>query len=132
MCRRRGRSAPLDREPGAMATRARRRPPRSKIALRWVAVLGVALLAFLYYRPLHSYLGTRSALAQRRAEVAQLRTKHRALERQLHAATTATALERQARRLGFVRPGERLFIVKGIKPWLRKHGHNRSTIAGDG
>ena len=115
-----------------MATRARRRPPRSKLALRWLAVVGLALLAFLYYRPLDSYLGTRSALAERRSEVAALRAKHRALERRLQAATRATALEREARRLGFVRPDERLFIVKGIKPWLRKHGLQRSTIAEDG
>jgi cell division protein FtsB len=115
-----------------MATRARRRPPRSKIALRWLAVVGLALLAFLYYRPLHSYVATRSALGERRTEVAALRAKHRALERRLRAAASATALEREARRLGFVRPGERLFIVKGIKPWLRKHGLQRSTIAGNG
>ena len=115
-----------------MATRARRRPPRSKIALRWFAVVGLVLLAFLYYRPLHSYLGTRAALAERRAEVAQLRTKHRALERRLQAEVSARALEREARRLGFVRPGERLFIVKGIKPWLRKHHIGRSTIARHG
>src|SRR5215208_1279822 len=115
-----------------MATRARRRPPRSKIALRWLAVVGLALLGFLYYRPLHAYVGTRSALAERRSEVAQLRVTHRALERRLQAATRATAFEREARRLGFVRPGERLYIVKGIKPWLRKHGLQRSTIAEDG
>ena len=112
--------------------RPRRRPPRSSIALRWLAVGALALVAFLYYRPLHSYVSTRAALAERRAEVAALRTKHRALARRLAASTSDAALEREARRLGFVRPGERLFIVKGIKPWLRKHGRSRSTIARDG
>jgi hypothetical protein len=28
---------------------------------------------------------------------------------------------REARRLGYVAPGERLYIVKGIKSWRRQH-----------
>ena len=39
---------------------ARKRPARSTIALRWAGVAALALVAFLYYRPLHSYLSTRS------------------------------------------------------------------------
>jgi len=115
-----------------MAKRVRRRPPRSSIALRWLAVGALALIAFLYYRPLHSYVTTRSALAERRAEVAQLRAQHRALTQRLARTTSTAALEREARRIGFIRPGERLFIVKGIKPWLRRHVQPRSTIEGHG
>jgi cell division protein FtsB len=111
------------------AERPRKRPPRSTIALRWAAVGALALIAFLYYRPVHSYFSTRSALAQRSAEVSRLRIEHDALARRLTESASTDALERQARRLGLVRPGERLFIVKGIKPWLRAHA---STIRSDG
>jgi cell division protein FtsB len=106
-----------------MATpeRPRKRPARSTIALRWAAVAALALVAFLYYRPLHSYLSTRDALAQRRAEVAQLRTEHALLQRRLGESAGKDALQRQARTLGLVKPGERLFIVKGINAWLRHH-----------
>jgi len=38
-------------------------------------------------------------------------------------------LEREARRLGLVRPGERLYIVKGINAWLKDHA---STMRSDG
>jgi len=109
--------------------RPRRRPPRSTIALRWAAVGALAIVAFLYYRPAHSYFSTRSALEQRSAEVSRLRVEHDALTRRLARSTSKDALEREARRLGLVRPGERLYIVKGINSWLRTH---RSTIRSDG
>jgi hypothetical protein len=34
---------------------------------------------------------------------------------------TGQALLQEARRLGYVRPGEQLFVVHGIKQWLRAH-----------
>ena len=104
------------------AARRRRKPPRTTLALRWLAVGGLALVALLYYRPLRTYVHTRNAVAQRSAEVQALRAENRALERQLSRSTTNAALVRQARRLGLVKPGERLFIVQGIAAWKRKHG----------
>src|SRR5581483_10079502 len=106
-------------------------PPRSTIALRWAAVAALALVAFLYYRPLHSYLSTSDNLAQRRAEVAQLRTERAMLQRRLQEASRKDALVREARTLGLVKPGERLFIVKGIKAWVRHHS-GAATIGSDG
>ena len=87
---------------------------------RWrlVVVVAVALMAFFYYRPLRAYLDTRHALHERRAEVQGLQ----ALERQLAVSTSPAALEFEARQLGLVKPGERLFIVKGIAAWQRRHG----------
>jgi cell division protein FtsB len=101
----------------------RKRPqPRPRRLLRWLAVGGVAFLAFLYYRPLKAYLETRSTLAERRAEVRRLEAEHARLERRLAASTSAAALALEARRLALVRPGERLFIVKGVAAWRRAHG----------
>ncbi len=96
--------------------------------LRWLAVGAVALIGFLYYRPLHTYFSTRSALAQRSAEVSRLRAQHRELAGRLAESTSTDALEREARRLGLVKPGERLFIVKGIKSWLRRQERHASRI----
>ena len=78
-------------------------------------------MALLYYRPLRTYSHVRSAVAARSAEVRALRAQNRALEAQLSTSAQHEALVRQARRLGLVKPGERLFIVKGIGPWLRAH-----------
>ena len=104
-----------------MARRAKRRPPRSTIVLRWLAVAALALIGFLYYQPVRTYLDTRSQLARRSADVRELRAERERLEARLEQSTTGAALTREARRLGFVRPGERMFIVKGIKGWRRAH-----------
>ena len=107
----------------------KRRPPRPRHLLRWLAVLGVAFLAFLYYRPLRSYLETRSTLAERRAEVRRLEAEHARLERRLAASTSPAVLALEARRLGLVKPGERLFIVKGVAAWRKAH---RATLGRGG
>jgi cell division protein FtsB len=112
------------REPGAMArtaTRRRsRRPAPSRIVLRWLALGVTVLVGLLYVGPVKSYLATRAALDGRRAEVDALRREKQRLERQLAASTSAEALLVEARKLGFVREGERLFIVKGIPACLRQ------------
>jgi cell division protein FtsB len=86
-----------------------------------IAILTV--MAFLYYRPLASYVGTRSELETRRAQVAALRVEKVRLERRLARNTSDAALAREARRIGYVKPGERLFIIKGIAAWQRRHQH---------
>jgi cell division protein FtsB len=111
-----------------MASKRSRRPPRASLVRRWLALLAVVLVAYLYYHPLRTYFATRSELSSRRAEVARLAAQKRELERLLAASTSADELAREARRLGYVRPGEHLFIVKGIQAWRRAH----STIAPDG
>jgi hypothetical protein len=85
-------------------------------------MLGVAaFVAFLYYQPLSSYFETRAALNERSAEVQLLRQERSRLQARLEHAATVEALAREARRMGLVRPGERLFIVKGVQEWRRAH-----------
>jgi cell division protein FtsB len=96
--------------------------------MRWLVLAAIGVAALLYARPLQSYFGARRELAQRAAEVQTLKQERRALQHRLARSTTPEALAREARRLGFVRPGERLFIVKGISAWL----HSKATIRGGG
>jgi cell division protein FtsB len=102
-----------------MAKPARRRRLRSQIVLRWLALGVTILVGLLYFGPVRSYVETRSTLDQRRAEVEALRRERTRLEQRLAASTRPEALLVEARRLGFVKPGERLFIVKGIAEWQR-------------
>ena len=51
----------------------------------------------------------------------RLRAEQLQLQRLVAASTSDAALAREARRLGLVRPGERLFIVKGIARWEKRH-----------
>ena len=115
-----------------MAKKVTRRPRvRSSVALRFVALGALLLIAFFYYRPLQSYLHARHELSQRDSEVRGLAAEHRALERRLAASTSTDELVREARRLGYVRPTERLFIVKGIAAWERSR-RARTIGAGGG
>jgi cell division protein FtsB len=88
---------------------------------RWSVVAGVVLVAYLYYHPLRTYFATKHHLGAASTQVAQLDTQRRQLREQLTAASSNDSLAREARELGYVRPGEQLFIVKGINAWLRAH-----------
>ena len=109
----------------------RRRPSRTSLVLRWACLGALTACAFLYYRPIRSYLETRAALEQRQEQVRTLRAENRELERRVAFSTSDRALAVEARRLGYVRPGERLFIVKGIERWRKAQGE-RATIGGGG
>jgi len=91
-----------------------------------VALVGVAV--YLYYRPIASYVETRNELAERRTELETLRIVRTELESRLVSSTSVEATTREARRIGYVLPGEQLFVVKGIPDW---RGAQR-TLRGDG
>jgi cell division protein FtsB len=109
--------------PGRRARGARRR----RLRLVWLlAAVGVA--AYLYYQPIASYLETRESLAAERAEVETLRLVKAELELRLVTSTSVEATQREARRIGYVRPGEQLFVIKGIPAWRRA----QRTLRDDG
>lgn len=79
-------------------------------ALRLVFV-GVVLL---YVHPLLSIWSTRQDAQKRRAEVVRLADEQRVLRQRITALRGDKALEREARRLGMVRPGERAYVITGL------------------
>jgi cell division protein FtsB len=100
---------------------ARRRKPtrrRAQLRLVWLVAF-VALVSYLYYQPLTSYFETRGDLAAERAKVDSLAVTRAELELRLVNATSLDATQREARRIGYVRSGERLFVVKGIPEWRK-------------
>jgi cell division protein FtsB len=98
------------------------------LARRWLAVALIGMIGYAYYHPLRSWLETRHELQTRSAEVGQLAAQKRELKQRLQVSARLDSLARQARQLGYVRPGEHLFIVKGIKAWQKVH----SRIEADG
>jgi cell division protein FtsB len=100
---------------------------RPRLRVRWLALLGLLVIGFLYYRPLHSYLTTRAEVAKRRAEVRSLRTKGAELQRRVQLVESGQDVLRQARKLGFVKPGERLFIIKGTAAWRKAQAAARKA-----
>ena len=103
---------------------------RRRLRIRlWLSLGVLALVGLLYVQPLRTYLETRDTVAKRAAEVRTLTAERERLERRLAAQTSTAALLREARRLALVKPGERLYIVKGIPAWRRKQA---ATLAEDG
>ena len=98
-----------------------RRPARSVVLRRWAAVGALLLFALLYYRPLSAYVSARSELGQRSRVVHRLELDKKILEQRLGSSTSVATLAREARaQFGYVRPGEHLFIVKGIQQWRKR------------
>jgi hypothetical protein len=102
-------------------TKKRTGAQRRKRALRLVGVASLCLIGVLYYRPVRTYMETRAQLDERAGEVRALERERDQLERRLAASADSVTLVRDARRLGLVRPGERLVIVKNIAEWRRAH-----------
>jgi cell division protein FtsB len=106
---------------------APRRAPRGVPAprthasgIRWDRIGRLGLLIVLvmilglYIGPARSYFATRSQAAEKRAAVAQLQRENARLKARAQALKDPAALEREARRMGMVRPGERAYVVKGL------------------
>jgi cell division protein FtsB len=98
-----------------------KRPAVRRLRFWLVVAAGICLVGVLYYRPVKSYLSASHQLAERRAEVKALAREKTVLEARLASSDTGQSLLEEARRLGYVRPGEHLFIVRGIKAWLKAH-----------
>jgi hypothetical protein len=88
---------------------------------RLLALGGLILIALFYWKPLRAYEHTRGVLDRRQADVARLQQQQRTLEKRLESVGTGGELIREARRLGLVKPGEQLFIVRGIAAWRTHH-----------
>jgi cell division protein FtsB len=112
-----------------MAARSPRAKRRGRLRVRglrrWLIVGAACLIALLYYRPVRAYVRTSHSVEQRQAEVRVLEAQHRVFLERVALTESGATLLRAARRLSLVKPGERLFIVKGIPQWRRAHGRHR-------
>jgi cell division protein FtsB len=80
---------------------------------RW-ALLGVfVFVLFLYVGPAARWVSTYRQAKEKRREVAALKVENAGLRAREKALLGPAALERQARRLGMVKAGEKLYVVAG-------------------
>ena len=85
---------------------------------RWALIGVFALVLYLYIGPAVSWIETYREAGRQREAVAELRAENQRLrerKNQLTARGALGALEREARRLGMVKKGERAYIVEGVK-----------------
>ncbi len=88
--------------------------------VRWDRLGRVALLLVLagvialYVNPLRSWWSTWHESKARQGEVAVLERENDRLRERKKQLSDPRALEREARKLGMVKPGERAYVVKGL------------------
>jgi cell division protein FtsB len=88
--------------------------------VRWDRVGRVALLLVgvllvcLYINPARTYFSTWREAGAKREEVAKLQHEHRRLVQRRRALENPRTLEREARRLGMVRPDERPYVIRDL------------------
>jgi cell division protein FtsB len=96
--------------------RRRSRPSR----IRWDRLGRIALVLVLflvlvsYLNPLVNLMQAWQGSKSSESQLAQLKQERVDLTRQLHEVSSPAALEREARRLGMVKPGEHAYIVHGV------------------
>jgi cell division protein FtsB len=104
----------------AGASKGARMAARPPARIRWDRVGRIALLVvllgvmLLYVGPLRSYVSTWQESKSRGAEVSGLERENARLRARRDELRNPRALEREARRLGMVKPGERAYVVEGL------------------
>lgn len=98
--------------------RVRRRVGPSRI--RWDRVGRVALTLVLfgvlvsYLNPLVNLVDAWRDSGASKEQLARLKTQNEKLEAKVRAANSRVVVEREARRLGMVRPGERAYVIRNL------------------
>jgi cell division protein FtsB len=89
-------------------------------AIRWdrvgrVALLGtLAVIMVLYISPARHWIEQSRTNGEQNDQLRDLMAKNRQLKHRVHELRTPGALEREARRLGMVRAGERAYVIENL------------------
>jgi hypothetical protein len=80
-----------------------------------VALLGTLLvILFSYLSPARHWIQQSGTASHQEETLSELREEKRRLDRKLRALRDPGALEREARRLGMVRVGERSYVIENL------------------
>jgi cell division protein FtsB len=82
---------------------------------RWALIAVFAFVLYLYVGPALKWVSTYRHAKQQREEVAALKARHTELVQRRRELGDDRALEREARRLGMVKAGEKAYVV-GLPP----------------
>jgi cell division protein FtsB len=100
--------------------KAVRMPVRRRSGIRWdrlgrVALLGTLILIVLSYAsPARQWIKQSGTAGHQKQELSDLTAENNKLKRRLRALRDPGALEREARRLGMVRVGERSYVIQNL------------------
>jgi cell division protein FtsB len=95
-------------------------PSRRRSSIRWDRLGRFALLAtlvfilLLYISPAKHWVQQSRTAGHQKQELSELNAENRDLGRRVRALRDPGALEREARRLGMVRQGERAYVIENL------------------
>jgi cell division protein FtsB len=94
--------------------------PARRTSIRWdrlgrLALLGTLIvILLLYISPAKHWLQQSSTAGEQRRELQELTKDNQQLKARVHALNDPGALEREARRMGMVRQGERAYVIEDL------------------
>jgi cell division protein FtsB len=105
---------------GARTIRIGRPAPARRTSIRWdrlgrLALLGTLIvIVLLYISPAKHWLQQSSTASAQRQELRELTQENTHLKKRVRALKDPGALEREARRMGMVRQGERAYVIEDL------------------
>ena len=81
---------------------------------RWALIVVLGFVLYLYVGPAATWVSTYQEAGRKRADVAALKAENQRLRQHRRDLRDPAALEREARRLGMVKAGEKSYVVEGL------------------
>ena len=81
---------------------------------RWALIVVLGFVLYLYIGPAASWVSTYKDAKRKRAAVAGLKAENQRLRDRRRELRDPAALEREARRLGMVKAGEKSYVIEGL------------------
>jgi cell division protein FtsB len=79
---------------------------------RWALICVFVLVLYLYIGPARTWVATYAEAKRKREDVAELRARNEELRERKRELQRGDAIEREARKLGMVKAGEKLYVVE--------------------
>jgi cell division protein FtsB len=81
---------------------------------RWALIAVLGFVVYLYIGPAVNWVSTYREAARKRSEVAELKAENRQLRERRRRLRDPATIEREARRLGMVKAGEKSYVIEGL------------------
>jgi len=81
---------------------------------RWALIAVLGFVLYLYIGPAASWVSAYQEAKRKRSEVAALRAENERLRERRRDLKDPASLEREARRLGMVRAGEKSYVIQDL------------------
>jgi cell division protein FtsB len=81
---------------------------------RWALIMVLGFVVYLYIGPAATWVSTYREAGRKRAEVAALKAENKRLRERRQELRDPEAMEREARRLGMVKAGEKSYVIEGL------------------